>query len=43
VFSGRDGLGDLLKVQVHRLHVAHGQDEPRALAVVGADRAEDVG
>ncbi len=43
VLAGRDNLGDFLKVQVHRLRVAQGQNEARALAVVGTDRAEDVG
>ena len=39
----RDLGGDLGQMQVHRLGVAPGQDEGRALAVLGADRAEDVG
>ena len=43
VFARRDNLGDFLKVQVHCLHVAHGHNEARTLAVVGTDRAEDVG
>ena len=34
---------DLGQVQAHRLGVAPGQHEGRALAVLGADRAEDVG
>ena len=38
-----DHLGDLLEVQVHRLGVASGQDQGRALALLGADCAEDVG
>jgi hypothetical protein len=43
VFAGRDSFGDFLKVQVHRLRVAQGQNEARALAVVRTDRAKDVG
>ena len=43
MFAGSDSLADLLQMQVHRPRVAHGQDEAGALAVVGADRAEDVG
>jgi hypothetical protein len=43
VFAGRDNLGDVLKVQVHRFGIAKGQYEARALAVIGTDRAEDVG
>ena len=43
VFAGRDSFGDVLKVQVHRLRVAQGQNEARALAVVRTDRAKDVG
>jgi hypothetical protein len=41
--SGRDRFGDLCKMQVHRLAVAGRQDQGRALALLGADRAEDVG
>ena len=41
--SGRDRFGDLRKMQVHRLAVANRQNQGRALARVGADRAEDVG
>ena len=41
--SGRDRFGDLCKMQVHRLAVAGRQDEGGALALFGADRAEDVG
>ena len=35
--------GDLGEVQVHRLGVASGHDESRALALLWADGAEDVG
>ena len=41
--TGRDGLGDLREVQVHRLGVASWQNQGRALALLGADCAEDVG
>ena len=41
--GGRDCSGDLGKMQVHRLAVASRQDQGRALALLGADRAEDVG
>jgi len=41
--GGRDRFGDLRKMQVHRLAVASRQDQGRALAFLGADRAEDVG
>src|SRR5262245_27108160 len=41
--SGRDRFSDLCKVRVHRLAVAGRQDQGRALALLGADRAEDVG
>ena len=41
--SGGDRFGDLGKMQVHRLAVAGRQDQGRALALLGADRAEDVG
>jgi hypothetical protein len=41
--SGRDRFGDLCKMQVHRLAIAGRQDQGRALALLGADRAEDVG
>ena len=43
VGAGRDALGDFDQMQVHRVGVALGQDERRALAVLGRDRAEDVG
>jgi hypothetical protein len=39
----RDSFGDLREVQVHGLGVARRQDQGRALALVGADRTEDVG
>ena len=39
----RDALGDFSQMQVHRVGVAFWQDERRALAVLGGDRAEDVG
>ena len=41
--GGCDCFADLRKMQVHRLAVAGRQDEARALALLGADRAEDVG
>jgi hypothetical protein len=43
VGSWRDGCGDLCKVQVHRLSVAGWQDQGCALALLRADRSEDVG
>ena len=43
VGTGRDNLGDLREVQVHRLGIAGRQDQGRALALLGADRAEDIG
>ena len=43
VFARSDGLGDFLQMQVHRFGVAERQNEPGALAVVGADRAENIG
>ena len=42
MFAGGDGLADFLEMQVHRLGVAHGQNESGALALVGTNRAEDV-
>src|SRR5271170_8240826 len=42
VRAGRDLGGDLGQVQVHRFGVASGHDEGCALAVLGADRAEDI-
>jgi len=43
VFAGSDGLDDFLEMQVHRFGVAKAQNEPGALAVVGADGAENIG
>jgi len=43
VRAGRDVPSDFRQVKVHRLRVAFGQDERRALAILGRDRAEDVG
>jgi hypothetical protein len=43
VSRGRDRFGDLRKMQVHGLAVASRQDQGRALALLGTDRAEDVG
>ena len=43
VGSRRDRLGNLRKVQVHRLSVAEGQYQGHALAFFRTDRAEDVG
>ena len=42
VRARRDLGGDFGQVQVHRFGVAPGQDEGRALAVLGADCAEDI-
>ena len=42
VRARRDLGGDFGQVQVHRFGVAPGHDEGRALAVLGADCAEDV-
>ena len=41
--TGRDGLGNLREMQIHRLGVAGRQDQGRALALLGADCTEDVG
>jgi hypothetical protein len=41
--AGRDGLGNLGEVQVHRLGVAGRQDQGCALALFRADSTEDVG
>ncbi len=38
-----DDLGDFRQVESHGLCVAAGQDEASALALLGADGAEDVG
>jgi len=43
VGTGRDDRGDLHEVQVHRLGIAGRQDQGRALALLWADGAEDVG
>jgi hypothetical protein len=43
VGSRRDRLGNLRKVQVHRLGVTGRQDQGHALALLRTDRAEDVG
>ena len=43
VSTGRDGLGNLREVQVHCLGVAGRQDQCRALALLGTNRAEDIG
>ena len=43
VGAGRDLRGDFGQMEVHRLGVAARHDERRALAVLGTDRAEDVG
>ena len=43
VSAGRDVFGDFRQMQVHRLRVAARQDEAGALALLWADRAEDVG
>ena len=43
VFAGSDGLADLLEMQVHRFVATVRRNEPRAVAVVGADRAENIG
>jgi hypothetical protein len=43
VSTRRDGLGDLDEMQVHRLGIAGRQDQGGALALLWADRAEDVG
>ena len=40
--SGSHGLRDFRQVQAHRLRVASRQDQGRALALLGADRPEDV-
>jgi hypothetical protein len=43
VRAGGDVFGDFGEMQVHRIGVAFGQDEGRALAVLGRDRAENIG
>jgi hypothetical protein len=42
VRSGGDILGDFLQMEVHGERVALGHDQPGALALLGADRAENV-
>jgi hypothetical protein len=42
MLAGADHLADLIEVQVHRCGVAQRQDQRRALALLGADGAEDV-
>ena len=42
VRAGGDVFGDFSQMQVHRIGVAFGQDERRALAVLGRDRAENI-
>ena len=41
--AGRDVLGDFGKMQVHSEGVALGQNQRRALALPGGDRAENIG
>ena len=43
VGTGRDGLGNFSKVQVHCLGIAGRQDQGRALAIFWADGAKDIG
>lgn len=43
VSAGGDVAGDLLQMQVHGEGVALGHDQPRALTLLGTDRAENVG
>ena len=43
VGSWCDPLCDFSQMQVHRLGIAGGQDQGRALALLRADRTEDVG
>jgi hypothetical protein len=43
VCAGRDDLGDLGEMQVHRLGIAGGQDQGCALALFRADGTEDIG
>ena len=42
VSTRRDGFGDLIEMQVHRLGIAGGQNQGRALSLLRADRTEDV-
>ena len=39
----RDIVGDFIEMQLHRRGIALGQDQADRLAVLGTDRAEDVG
>ena len=41
--AGRDGFGDLIEMQVHRLGIAGGQDQGHALVLFRANGTEDVG
>ena len=41
--AGSDSKRDFRQVEVHRLGVAAGQDQPRGLALLRADRPEDIG
>ena len=43
VGSWCDRLGDFDQMQVHRVGIAEGQDQSRALALFRADGAEDIG
>jgi hypothetical protein len=43
VGSWCDRLGDFGQMQVHRLGIAEGQDQSRALALFRADGSEDIG
>jgi len=43
VCAWRDLGGDFGEMEVHRLCIASWHDERRALAVLGTDRAEDIG
>jgi len=43
VRSRRDLGGDFGEVEIHRLRVAAWHDQGRAFAVLGTDRAEDIG
>jgi len=43
VCAGRNGPGDLDEMQVHRFGIAGRQDQGCTLALLRADRAEDVG
>ena len=43
VGAGRDDLGDLRQVQIHRLGITSRQDQGCALAILWADSAEDIG